>query len=124
MPLGPRGELAAERYFLKQGYWIIGRGVGEKTGEIDLIVSDGRNLIFVEVKSRSSDAAGDPTEAVDQQKQHHISQTARLYAVRNGVEDSPLRFDVVSILWPDSTQAPSITHYKNAFEATGDFQMF
>ena len=124
MELGPRGELAAERFLLKQGYWIIGRGVGEKTGEIDLIASDARDLIFVEVKSRSSDAAGDPSEAVDAEKQRHICQTARLFAVRNGVEDSPLRFDVISILWPNPQKQPAITHYRNAFEAIGDFQMF
>ncbi len=124
MPLGPRGELAAERYLLRQGYWIIDRGVGEKTGEIDLIVSDGRSIIFVEVKTRSSDAAGDPTEAVDSEKQHHISQTARLYAVKHRLEETPMRFDVVSIIWPNLNESPQIDHYRNAFEAIGDFQMF
>lgn len=124
MPLGPRGELAAERYLLKQGYWIIERSFGEKVGEIDLIVSDGRSVIFVEVKSRASDIAGDPAEAVDAEKQRRITQTARLFAVKNRLENSSLRFDVVSILWPDRNQPPNITHIQNAFEATGEFQMF
>jgi len=124
MSLGSRGELAAERFLLKQGYWIIARGVGEKTGEIDLIVSDGKSIIFVEVKTRSSDNSGDPTEAVDEAKQRHISQTARLYAVKNGLEDAPMRFDVISIVWPDLEKPPKIAHYKSAFEAIGDFQMF
>ena len=124
MPLGKRGELAAERFLLKQGYWIIDRGVGEKTGEIDLIVSDGISIIFVEVKTRSSDFAGDPTEAVDEAKQRHICQTARLFAVKNGLENTSMRFDVISILWPDLEKSPEISHYKSAFEAIGDFQMF
>ncbi len=124
MPLGRRGELAAERYLLKQGYWVIEHSFGEKVGEIDLIVSDGRTVIFVEVKARSSDIAGDPTEAVDSEKQRHISQAARLFAVRNQLENSSLRFDVISILWPDLAKPPQIQHIQNAFEATGDFQMF
>ena len=124
MSLGKRGELEAERFLLKRGYWIIERSFGEKVGEIDLIVSDGRSVIFVEVKSRSSDIAGDPAEAVDAEKQRRITQTARLFAVRNRLENSSLRFDVVSILWPDVNQPPNITHIQNAFEATGEFQMF
>lgn len=124
MPLGPKGELAAERFLLKQGYWIIERGFGEKVGEIDLIVSDGRSIVFVEVKSRTSDAAGDPTEAVDLEKQRHITQTARLFIVKNRLEETPVRFDVISILWPDPKSPPRIRHYENAFEATGEFQMF
>lgn len=124
MSLGPRGELAAERFFLKQGYWIIERSFGEKVGEIDLVVSDGQAVIFVEVKSRSSDVAGDPAEAVDEEKQRHITETARLYAIKNRLQDSPLRFDVIAILWPDVTQPPNVTHFQNAFEATGNFQMF
>ena len=124
MPLGARGELAAERFLLKKGYWIIERSFGEKVGEIDLIVSNGSSVIFVEVKTRSSDFAGDPAEAVDSDKQRHITQTARLFAIKNRLENSSLRFDVVSILWPDVTQPPNITHFQNAFEATGEFQMF
>lgn len=124
MLLGPKGELAAERFLLKQGYWIIERGFGEKVGEIDLIVSDGRAIIFVEVKSRTSDVAGDPTEAVDLEKQRHITQTARLFIVKNRLEETPVRFDVISILWPDLKKPPAIKHYQNAFEATGEFQMF
>lgn len=124
MPLGLRGELAAERFLLRQGYWIIERSFGEKVGEIDLIVSNGKSVIFVEVKTRSSDVAGDPAEAVDAEKQRHITQTARLFAIKNRLENSSLRFDVVSILWADVSQPPNITHFQNAFEATGEFQMF
>ncbi len=124
MSLGRRGELAAERYLLKQGYWIIDHSFGEKVGEIDLIASDGSSVIFVEVKARTSDVAGDPTEAVDKEKQRHITQTARLFAVKNRLENSAMRFDVISILWPDLSRPPNIKHFQNAFESTGDFQMF
>lgn len=124
MPLGPRGELAAERFLLKEGYWIIERSFGEKVGEIDLIASDGRSVIFVEVKTRTSDVAGAPAEAVDAEKQRHISQTARLFAIKNQLQNASIRFDVIAILWPDRNAGPDIVHFPNAFEATGEFQMF
>lgn len=122
--LGARGELEAERYFLRLGYWIIHHSFDEKVGEIDLIVSDGDCVIFVEVKTRSSDFAGDPTEAVDATKQQHISQTARLFAVKNNLQDCRMRFDVISIIWPSGDSRPQISHFQDAFEATGSFQMF
>lgn len=124
LELGSRGELEAQRYFLRQGFWIIQHSFDEKVGEIDLIVTDGDCLIFVEVKTRSSDFAGDPTEAVDSEKQQHISQTARLFAVKNNLEECRMRFDVISIIWPDIAAHPQIRHFRNAFETTGSFQMF
>ena len=123
LPLGKRGELEAERFYLKRGYWVIDRGFGKKTGEIDLIASDGQSVIFVEVKTRTSDSAGDPSEAVDEVKQRHITQTARLFAIKNQLENSPIRFDVIAIVWPEN-EAARISHFPNAFDATGQFQMF
>ncbi len=122
--LGELGEREAERFFLKNGYWIVERGFGEKTGEIDLIVTQGDTIVFVEVKTRAGDLKGTPEEAVDELKQQHISQTARLYLVRNGLEDCPVRFDVISIVWSDREQTPALTHFQSAFEATGEFQLF
>ena len=116
--------MEAKRFFLNLGYWIIEESFEDKVGEIDLIVSDGDRVIFVEVKTRSSDFAGDPSEAVDLEKQRHISQTARLFAIKNNLQDCGMRFDVISIVWPDVEEPPSITHFQNAFEATGAFQMF
>ncbi len=123
LPIGHRGEIEAQRYFLRKGFWVIARSYTEKTGEIDLIVSNGDAVIFVEVKTRSSDHAGLPVEAVDAQKQRHISQTARLFMLKNRLQNSAVQFDVLSILWTNPDQPPIIDHYENAFEATGEFQM-
>ena len=121
--LGKRGEREAERFLLKKGMVIIYRSFENQFGEIDLIAADGKTIVFVEVKTRSSDLAGRPDEAVDERKQNQISQTAIAFLRQNNLLEMPARFDVISIMWPDSTATPEITHYENAFETTGDFQM-
>ncbi|MEL7498229.1 MAG: YraN family protein [Planctomycetota bacterium] len=122
--LGQRGEREAERFFLRQGMWIIDRGYTDKFGEIDLIAVDGDTIVFVEVKTRKTDFAGLPAEAVDERKQAKITRTAQGYLKWHHLTECRIRFDVVSILWNDDAQPPQIDHYASAFEAAGDFQMY
>ena len=122
--LGDRGELAAERFLLRRGYVIIERGYHDKMGEIDIIAVDDDTIVFVEVKTRTSDVAGDPAEAVDEAKQIHLTKTAQGYLKWHRLTECRARFDVIAIVWPASTQHPGITHYENAFEPVGTFQMF
>ena len=67
--LGQRGEDAAAKFLRKLGYIIVARGHRDRIGEIDLIAVEGRTVVFVEVKTRSSQDAGHPAEAVDDDKQ-------------------------------------------------------
>lgn len=122
--LGDRGERAAERYFLRQGWVLIERGFEDKFGEIDLILVDEETIVFVEVKTRTSDDKGLPAEAVDQTKQEHLTKTAIGYLKWNRLTECRARFDVVAIIWPDISKEPEIKHYENAFEPVGDYQMF
>jgi len=122
--LGQRGEAAAARYLKRLGYKIVGRGTHIRRGEIDIIAIDGRTIVFVEVKTRDSSAAGEPHEAVDRDKQDRLTRLALVYLKRHRLLDYPARFDVVSILWPQGARRPEIQHIKNAFEAVGRGQMF
>ncbi len=122
--LGQRGELAAERFLLRQGMVIITRGFQDKFGEIDLIAIDGETIVFIEVKTRTSDHAGTPEEAVDRTKQQHLTKTAYGYLKWHRLTDCRARFDVIAITWPEREQEPEIVHYENAFEPIGKFQMF
>ena len=96
---GAHYEQEAAAYLKQQGLTILERNFHSRDGEIDLIARDGRYLVFVEVKYRKNTANGEPAEAVDYYKQRHIRRTAQyyLYSRRYG-EDTPCRFDVVSIL--------------------------
>ncbi|MFK7769481.1 MAG: YraN family protein [Mariniblastus sp.] len=122
--LGQRGEREAERFLLRQGMVIIHRGFQDKFGEIDLIVVDGETVVFVEVKTRTSDAKGTPAEAVDEEKQTHLTKTAIGFLKWNRLTECRARFDVISIMWPTQSEEPKIVHIENAFEPVGDFQMF
>jgi putative endonuclease len=66
--LGRKGEKLVEEFLKKQGCKIIKRNYRTPFGEADLIVQDGDELAFVEVKTRSSDVYGSPAEAVTRQK--------------------------------------------------------
>ncbi|MCA9070013.1 MAG: YraN family protein [Planctomycetaceae bacterium] len=122
--LGNRGERKAARFLRRQGFRILARQYANRHGEIDLIARDGDFIVFVEVKTRRSDAAGLPVEAVTTDKQRKLTKTALVWLKRRGLLESRCRFDVVSIVWPEDSKTPQITHYKNAFPATGVSGMY
>ena len=113
-PLGRRGERLAAEFLKGRGYRIIRRNCRSKFGEIDLIVRDGDEVVFVEVKTRESGAWGDPALAVNEAKQRRLRLTAERFATRGKIRDFPLRFDIVAIVLPPGGE-PEIEHYKDAF---------
>ena len=65
--------------------------------------------MFIEVKARQTLAYGRPSEAVNHYKQQKIRSVASLYLVKNNLNDSPCRFDVIEVLDGE------INHIENAF---------
>ena len=123
--LGPAGERAAARFLQRLGYRIVARSHRQRLGEIDLIALDGNCLVFVEVKTWGSDADGDPSQAVDRRKQEKLSRAALVYLKARGLLEHRSRFDVISIVWPESKSSqPTIRHFISAFEAIGHGQLF
>jgi putative endonuclease len=122
--LGDRGEDAAARFLKRQGYHILARSLDSPLGELDIVAVDGRTVVFVEVKTRRSDDAGRPSEAIDKRKEQRMTQAALGYLKSNRLLDYSSRFDVVAIMWPDDARKPTIEHFKNAFSAVGTGQFF
>lgn len=110
---GNRGEDAACRAMEAAGIDVLERNYRRPGGEIDIIAREGATLLFVEVKARDSLRFGRPAEAVDRVKQRRIVHTAMCYLAEHGLEDVPVRFDVIEVL-PDG-----IRHLRDAFDATG-----
>lgn len=123
-PLGVRGEQAAARFLKRKRYQIVGRSERDRIGEIDLVAVDGKTIVFVEVKTRTSHDRGHPAEAVDQNKQRRLTRVALSYLRRHDLLEYPARFDVVAVTWPEGEKHPTIEHFLNAFEAVGVGQMF
>src|SRR6185369_17988871 len=97
-------------------YYILARSLDSPLGELDIVAVDGRTVVFVEVKTRRSDDAGRPEEAVDQLKQHRMTQAALAYLKSKRLLGYASRFDVIAVTWPDGAKRPTIEHFKNAFE--------
>ena len=113
---GAAGEVLAARYLRDNGYELLAANYRCRFGEIDIIAADEAYIIFVEVKTRRSDARYAPREAVTADKQARIMKTAMLYLQRYPT-DRQQRFDVVEVT-TEPTQplhALHIQHLKNAF---------
>ncbi len=107
--LGSRGEMVAASYLKKQGYTILLVNYTTKIGEIDIIASKGKRIIFVEVKTRNTMEFGRPSEAVNLHKQNKIRKVAELFFLENKLQDVECQFDVIEII------GDKINHIENAF---------
>jgi putative endonuclease len=122
--LGQQGEDAAARFLKRGGYRILARGLDSRLGELDIVAVEGRTIVFVEVKTRSSRGAGHPAEAIDPLKEKRMTQAALAYLKSHGLLQHAARFDVIAITWPENARRPVIEHYKNAFSPVGAGQFF
>ena len=109
---GGEGEAEARAFLEGKGIKVLEMNFRRPTGEIDIVARQGKVLLFVEVKRRSSLRYGRPAEAVDRAKQGHILRTALLYLQENRLADVPVRFDVIEVL------PGQIRHIENAFDAS------
>ena len=91
------GEIEATKYLINQGYKIMCRNFRCMQGEIDIIAKDKQELVFVEVKTRTSIEYGEAKEAVDKNKQKHIYKAAEYYLYKNKAENVPVRIDVIEV---------------------------
>ena len=112
--LGRRSERLAVNFLKDKGYRIISTDYRTRLGQVDIVAKDKDTICFVEVKSRRTARFGHPNEAVEISKQRKISQVALTYLKQNGLVNSPARFDVISIFYPD--EQLKIELIKNAFE--------
>ncbi len=95
---GARYENLVCEYLSENGAKIIQRNFRCRSGEIDIILQDGRYLVFTEVKFRTGTRFGSAEAAVDNKKQKTISKVSDYYRKINGIsDDSPQRFDVVAV---------------------------
>ena len=112
---GNIGEALAEKYLKEKGYKILARNFFSPFGEIDLIALDGDVVVFVEVKTRSSNAFGSPIEAITPTKQSNMTKTASYFLQKNKIFDRvQTRFDGVSVLF-SSPLDYEIAHFENIF---------
>lgn len=113
--LGTAGENVAEAHLRKQGFRIIERNWRQGSYELDIICREKKELVFVEVRTRSANTMTPPKETLTPQKQKKVIRAAQLYLARNPW-DGPCRFDVVAIL--ANNQTFEVDHIRHAFDTS------
>jgi len=117
------GEEEAERALAAKGLRILGRRVRVgRRDEIDLIARTGRTLVFVEVKTRRSEAFGRPASFVNAAKRRHLSRAATRYVARLRERPDYVRFDIVEVVG-EPGMTPEIRHIENAFALEGGYRL-
>ncbi|HEY8353692.1 MAG TPA: YraN family protein [Methylophilaceae bacterium] len=109
---GTEAESAAAEYLQQKGLKLLERNHVSRYGEIDLIMQDGKTLVFVEVRLRSSSGFGGAAMSITPVKQKRIMRTAEQYLQRHG--NHACRFDVVLMSRADGSD---IEWIRNAFDA-------
>jgi putative endonuclease len=118
---GKRGERAAKRHLQRLGLKFLTANFKTARGEIDLVFRDQGGLVFVEVKTRSSEDWTRPAAAVDADKRRHLSQTALDYLRLLNYPEVPIRFDIVEVLL-DQDQVREIRHLPNTFSLSAPYR--
>jgi putative endonuclease len=117
--VGETGEQIAVDYLIKNGFTILERNFRSgRFGEIDIIAEEDSCICFIEVKTRTSDTFGAPSEAVDHKKMQKIRSLAWIYLKQNRMEDRFMRFDVIEVIasrTKDSVLPKTINLIRGAF---------
>lgn len=117
---GAFGESLATEYLSEKGYKVLERNFSCRIGEVDIIAMQEDTVAFIEVKTRSSEKFGLPSEAVSLTKQNRIVKTALYYMQRNRLLDYMCRFDVIEII-VDPENKSRINLIKDAFQYSGKY---
>ncbi len=114
LTLGDRGEMIAWEYLRKKGYELLEKNYRCTLGELDVIARKNGRLVFVEIKTRSSEQFGLPEEAVHPAKQKKLLNLAQWYLKEKKWTESPVTFAVLGIRWTEGKD-PEIRFITDAF---------
>lgn len=110
--LGIWGENTAARYLEHKGYSIRERNWKFGRKEVDIIAQGNKLIVFVEVKTRSTNSFGAPEESVDKKKQQYLITAADQYLQQLDF-DADARFDIISLI--KSGDHITLDHIEEAF---------
>lgn len=109
---GKAAELIAAAHLQSNGLTLLESNYRCRFGEIDLIMRDAEEIVFVEVRLRTNTNFGGAAASITTSKKQKLTRTAEMYLLQHG--RAPCRFDAVLL----DALAPSNIHWlKNAFEA-------
>jgi putative endonuclease len=111
--IGGYGECLAARYAVAQGMVVVDRNWRCPAGELDLVLHEGRELVFCEVKTRRTLRYGLPVEAVVPAKVRRLRRLAARWMAATRAHPRRVRFDVISIVLDGGVAR--VSHLRRAF---------
>lgn len=110
-PLAREGEEIAAEYLKNKGYKIIDRNFRARNTELDIVAVHKDILVFIEVKTRSSDKFGTPLEQIAYFKLKSLIKAAEFYKISHKNLPDQMRIDAISVQY--SSTEPKIEHVEN-----------
>jgi putative endonuclease len=115
--LGARGEKLAAKFLRRNGYKVLYRDFKPRRGgQIDIVCRDDDTLVFVEVKSRTSEGLQRPVDDLHTDQKRRISRGALTWLRMLDNPDIPFRFDVVEVIGGHDGTKPRLELIQNAFQ--------
>ena len=118
---GRLGEQASRKHLKRQGLKFLTANFRTERGEIDLVMRDGDCLVFVEVKTRSSEEWRRPAAAVDKERRRRLTRAGLDYLSLLKKPPVKVRFDIVEVLLSDGW-VREIRHLPNSFEMSRPYR--
>lgn len=114
--LGKKGEEIAAEYLRKKDYQILDQNFSSRYGELDLIALDSGDLVFVEVKTRTSQDYGMPEESITPEKLNRIESTGLIWLQEHPEITDQWRIDAVAIILNSAGEVIDIQHFINTYD--------
>ena len=112
--LGQSGEDWASNFLQQKGFLILARNWRYRHLELDIVARDGETTVFIEVKTRTSTARGEPSLAVTTAKQRKLVRAAQAWLATHQCWQIPCRFDIIALV--GVSPHFRVEHYRHAFE--------
>jgi len=113
--LGIAGEKLAQKYLRRKRFRIRALNYQCPHGEIDIIAQDKNTIVFVEVRTRSTDKYGSPFDLLGEEKKHHLTRAAKHYLGRFHLDHHDWRFDFVGVITGGKGKNTKFEHIEDAF---------
>ena len=103
---------------MQRGFTIRDRNWRYGHGELDIVAQRDADIIFVEVRTRRSDAFGTPEESVGLRKQAKLIETAQAYLQAHGLDDTQWQIDVIAVEMDHRNAVTRLDHIECAISQT------
>ena len=111
--IGNKGEKFAADYLKDKGYKLLDQQFSTRFGELDLVMDDAGSLVFIEVKTRTTDSFGTPECSVTPEKLERIQNAGMIWLQEHPEVEDYWRIDVVSIVLDQKHVVQDIHHFIN-----------